>query len=59
MIIVKVSSNNQVVIPKKIRKEFDIKVGQRIQLIHYQNRIEFIPLRDIRKWRRGNGGIKS
>jgi len=51
MITVKVSSKYQIVIPKKVREQLDIKVGQKIQLIPYQNRIEFVPLIDIKKMR--------
>jgi AbrB family looped-hinge helix DNA binding protein len=51
MITVTVSSKYQIVIPKKVREELDIRVGQKIQLIPYQNRIEFVPLIDIKKMR--------
>lgn len=49
MITVTISSKYQIVIPKKVREELDIRVGQKIQLIPYQNRIEFIPLKDIKE----------
>ena len=47
MITVTVSSKYQVVIPREIREKLDIRAGQRIQLIHYQDRIEFIPEKNI------------
>ncbi len=56
MVTVTVSSKYQVVIPVAIRKELDLHVGQKIQLIPYQNRIEFIPIQDIREMR---GFLKS
>ncbi len=43
MITVTISSKYQVVIPKKVRDELNIKVGQKYQLIPYKNRIEFYP----------------
>lgn len=48
MVTVTVSPKYQVVIPRPIRDKLDIKAGQKLQLIHYQNRIEFIPLRNIK-----------
>jgi AbrB family looped-hinge helix DNA binding protein len=49
MITVTVSSKYQVVIPREIREKLDIRAGQRIQLIHYQDRIEFIPEKNIKE----------
>lgn len=43
MTIVKVSPKFQVVIPKAIREELGIEAGQRLQVIQYEGRIEFIP----------------
>ena len=48
MVTVTVSPKYQVVIPRAIRDQLNIKVGQKLQLISYQNRIEFIPLRNIK-----------
>jgi len=48
MITVTVSSKYQVVIPKEIREKLNIKVGQRFQILHYGDRIEFIPQKNIR-----------
>jgi len=49
MITVTVSSKYQVVIPREIREKLDIRAGQRIRLIHYQDRIEFIPEKNIKE----------
>jgi AbrB family looped-hinge helix DNA binding protein len=49
MITVTVSSKYQVVIPREIRDKLGIRAGQRIQLIHYQDRIEFIPEKNIKE----------
>jgi AbrB family looped-hinge helix DNA binding protein len=43
MTIVKVSPKFQVVIPKAIREALGIEVGQQMQVIQYEGRIEFIP----------------
>ena len=41
---VTVSSKYQVVIPKKIREALNIQIGQKFELVVYNNRIEFIPI---------------
>ncbi len=48
MATVTVSPKFQVVIPKSIRDKMEIKVGQRFQLIQYEDRIEFIPLKNVK-----------
>ena len=47
MLSVKVSPKFQVVIPKEIRESLHLLPGQRMQVIQYENRIEFIPEKDI------------
>jgi len=47
MLSVKVSPKYQVVIPKEIRESLHLKPGQRMQVVQYENRIEFIPERNI------------
>lgn len=59
MITVTISSKYQIVIPRKVREELDIKVGQKIQLIPYQNRIEFVPLKDIKDMKGFLKGIST
>ena len=48
MATVTVSPKFQVVIPKSIRDKMEIKVGQRFQLIQYEDRIEFIPIKNVK-----------
>ncbi len=43
---VTVSPKFQVVIPKAIREAMNLSPGQRLQVVHYENRIELIPERD-------------
>ncbi|MFO7981285.1 MAG: AbrB/MazE/SpoVT family DNA-binding domain-containing protein [Candidatus Aminicenantes bacterium] len=59
MVTVTVSSKYQVVIPVAIRDKLNIRVGQKIQLIPYQDRIEFVPIQDIRKMRGFLKGIDT
>ena len=42
-----VSPKYQVVIPKKIRESLQLRPGQKMQVVQYENRIELIPERDI------------
>jgi AbrB family looped-hinge helix DNA binding protein len=48
MTTVKVSPKYQVVIPKVIREKLKIKPGQELQIIQFENRIEFIPIKKIK-----------
>lgn len=59
MTTVTVSPKFQVVIPKKIREKFAIEVGQKFQIIPYENRLEFIPVVDIRSMRGFLKGIDT
>lgn len=45
---VKISPKFQVVIPKAIRNALNIKVGQKLQVLQYEGRIEFILLTSIK-----------
>ena len=59
MITVSVSPKFQVVIPKAIQEAMDIQPGQKVQVILYQNRIELIPIRPLRKARGFLRGIDT
>ena len=54
-----VSSKYQVVIPKKVRKQLGIKVGQKVQILPYNGRIEIIPVESIKKARGFLKGIDT
>jgi len=56
---VTVSPKYQVVIPRSVRDALNIKPGQKVQVIHYGNRIEMIPLRPIREARGFLKGIDT
>jgi AbrB family looped-hinge helix DNA binding protein len=48
---VTISPKYQVVIPKRLRRKLGLCPGQRMQAIAYENRIELVPVRPIRKMR--------
>ena len=56
---VKISPKFQVVIPRALRESLRIRPGQKVQMILYENRIELIPLKPIRKSRGFLKGIAT
>jgi AbrB family looped-hinge helix DNA binding protein len=56
---VKVSPKFQVVIPRKVRESLGIRPGQRIQVLIYEGRVEFIPLRRMKEMRGFLRGIDT
>ncbi|MCL4078854.1 AbrB/MazE/SpoVT family DNA-binding domain-containing protein [Coriobacteriia bacterium Es71-Z0120] len=48
---VTISPKYQVVIPKSVRKQLRLVPGQKVQVIAYGDRIEFIPLKPARELR--------
>ena len=59
MISVTVSPKYQVVIPKEVRESMGIVSGQKIQILTYQNRIELIPIKPMKKMRGFLKGIDT
>lgn len=59
MTLVTVSPKYQVVIPKEVRDSMGIVSGQKIQILTYQNRIELIPIRPMKKMRGFLKGIDT
>lgn len=51
MSVVTVSPKFQVVIPREIREALNLAPGQKVQVLQYQNRVEFIPVLPLRKLR--------
>jgi AbrB family looped-hinge helix DNA binding protein len=51
MDVVTLSPKYQVVIPRAIREALGLKPGQKIQALLYEDRIEFIPVRPMRRMR--------
>jgi len=56
---VTVSPKFQIVIPQSIRESLGIKPGEKIHIIQYQDRIEFIPQKQIKKMRGFLKGIDT
>jgi AbrB family looped-hinge helix DNA binding protein len=51
MTTVKVSPKFQVVIPQEVRESMGITPGEKVQVFQYENRIEFIPVKELKKMR--------
>jgi AbrB family looped-hinge helix DNA binding protein len=56
---VTVSPKYQVVIPKTVRKALNLRPGQKMQVVEYNGRIEFIPERDLKELRGFLKGINT
>ena len=54
-----VSPKFQVVIPREVREELGIEVGQKIQVIAIENRVELIPVRSAKNMRGFLKGIDT
>ena len=56
---VTISSKYQMVIPRAIREKWGIKPGQKVRLIVYGNRLEVVPVRNIKEARGFLKGMSS
>ncbi|MDH3973057.1 MAG: AbrB/MazE/SpoVT family DNA-binding domain-containing protein [Deltaproteobacteria bacterium] len=56
---VTVSPKFQVVIPLSVREALDIHPGEKIKVLQYENRIEYIPMRDMKEMRGFLKGIDT
>ena len=56
---VTVSPKFQVVIPKPIREKLKLTPGQKVQAVLYEDRIELIPIRPMKKMRGFLKGIDT
>ena len=59
MVTVTVSPKFQVVIPKEVREKLGIRPGQQLQVLQFPDRIEFVPVRDIKSMRGVLKGIET
>jgi len=59
MTTVKISPKYQVVIPKEIREKLNLRPGQKLQIMEFGNRIEFLLLKDIKEARGFLKGIDT
>ena len=58
-VTVTVSPKYQVVIPKELREPLKLAPGQKVQMLLYEDRIELIPVRSIKKMRGFLRGIDT
>ena len=56
---VTISPKFQVVIPQKIRESMGLRVGEKAHMLSFRNRIEVIPVRDVRALRGYLKGIDT
>ena len=59
MLTVRVSPKYQVVIPETVRTSMGLRPGEDIQVLQYENRIELIPVRPLKKMRGFLKGIDT
>lgn len=46
-----ISPKFQIVIPKEVREALHLRPGEKLHVFRYQNRLEFVLLKDIKKMR--------
>jgi len=56
---VTISPKFQVVIPQRIREAMGLRSGEKAHVLSFRNRIEFIPVRDVKKLRGYLKGIDT
>jgi AbrB family looped-hinge helix DNA binding protein len=54
-----ISPKYQVVIPRELRENLHLRPGEKVEFLQYENRIEMIPVRDIKKMRGFLKGIET
>ena len=59
MTTVTVSPKYQVVIPSEIRRKLGIRPGQKVEVLVYEGRLEFIPVRGMKEARGFARGIDT
>jgi AbrB family looped-hinge helix DNA binding protein len=56
---VTISPKYQVVIPREVRQSMEIKPGSKVQVLLYENRIELIPMENLKRMRGFLKGIDT
>ena len=59
MATVTVSPKYQVVIPREVRESLGLKPGEKIQVFQFEDRIELIPVKNLKKMRGFLKGIDT
>lgn len=56
---VTISPKFQVVIPQSVRESLGLQPGEKVQVLSYEDRIEFIPVKKLKKMRGFLRGIET
>ncbi len=56
---VTISPKYQVVIPRRIREKLGLRPGEKVRVFVYDDRLEFVPVRKLRKMRGFLRGIDT
>ncbi len=56
---VTVSTKYQIVIPREIRESLNVQAGQKFQALQYGDRIELVPVKNVKKMRGYIKGIDT
>ena len=59
MELVTISPAFEVTIPRRVCEQLDLRPGQQVQVIAYENRMEFIPVRSPREMRGSLKGMST
>ena len=59
MTTVTVSPKYQVVIPEDVRKAMGVRPGEKFQVVSYDGRVQFIPLRKMREMKGWLSGMDT
>ena len=59
MTVITVSTKGQIIIPSDIRKKYNIKQGDRLEIQEIENKLVLVPLRDIKPFVRLFGTQKG
>jgi len=59
MSTVTVSPKFQVVIPESVRKNLNIKAGQKFDVIEFEGCVELVPIKDVRSLRGSLKGLDT
>ena len=54
-----ISPKFQIVIPKELRESLHLQPGEKLQVFRYQNRLEFVAVKSIKKMRGFLKGIDT
>lgn len=59
MTTITISPKFQIVIPKNIRETMNLSTGTKVEVVSYENRIELIPVKSIKKLKGSLRGIDT